>query len=104
MIEADDTTFDSEVLRAQGPVLVDFGATWCAPCKKLEPIVDEIARDHAGRLKVVKVDVDKARATAARYGVLGVPMLLFFRDGQVREQLNGLQSKTVIGQRLQKVL
>jgi thioredoxin 1 len=104
MIEADDATFEAEVLSAGGAVLVDFGATWCGPCKKLEPIVDEIARDHAGRLKVVKVDVDKARATAARYGILGVPMLLFFRDGQVRDQLNGLQSKAAIGQRLQKVL
>jgi len=104
MIEADDATFEAEVLSATGPVLVDFGATWCGPCKKLEPIVDEIARDHAGRLKVVKVDVDRARSTAARYGILGVPMLLFFRDGQVRDQLNGLQSKATIGQRLQKVL
>ena len=104
MIEADDATFEAEVLTAPGAVLVDFGATWCGPCKKLEPIVDEIARAHAGRLKVVKVDVDKARNTAARYGILGVPMLLFFRDGQVKDQLNGLQSKAAIGQRLQKVL
>ena len=104
MVEADDRTFEEEVLRVSGPVLVDFGAAWCGPCKKLEPIVDEIARDHAGRLKVVRVDVDKAVATAARFGVLGVPVLLFFRDGQVKDQLNGLQSKSAIGRRLEKVL
>jgi thioredoxin 1 len=104
MIEADDATFQAEVLDAPGAVLVDFGATWCGPCKKLEPIVGQIAEEHSGRLKVVKVDVDKARNTAARYGILGVPMLLFFRDGQVKDQLNGLQSKAAIGQRLQKVL
>ena len=80
--EANETNFDSEVLKASGPVLVDFSATWCGPCKKLEPIVHEVASDYEGRLKVVKVDVDKAPRLAARFRVQGIPLLMFFRDGQ----------------------
>ena len=102
--EADDTSFENEVLQARIPVLVDFTATWCGPCKKLEPIVKEVAEAYGDRLKVVKVDVDRARGTAARFGILSVPVLLLFRDGTVRDQMSGLVSRSAIAQRVDKVL
>lgn len=102
--EADEATFDAEVVQAGGAVLVDFSATWCAPCKKLEPVVDEIAGDYDGRLKVVKVDVDKAPGVAAKFAVMSVPTLLFFRDGQVMDQVTGIVPKRAIVERVDKVL
>ncbi len=104
LYEADDSNFDSLVLKAEGPVLVDFSATWCGPCKKLEPIVHEIASEYDGRVKVVKVDVDRAQATAARYGVLSVPTLLIFRDGAVKDQSVGMLSKKALADRVDRVL
>ena len=102
--EADDTNFDAEVVQAAGAVLVDFSATWCAPCKKLEPLVHEIAGDYDGRVKVVKVDVDKAPGIAAKFAVMAVPTLLLFNGGAVKDQLTGLVSKRVIAERIDKVL
>jgi len=102
--EATDATFDAEVLHAPTPVLVDFSATWCGPCKRLEPIVHDLAGDYVGRLKVVKVDVDRAPATAARFGVLSVPTLLILKDGAVRDQVLGLVSKQALSDRVDKVL
>ncbi|HXV76192.1 MAG TPA: thioredoxin [Candidatus Polarisedimenticolaceae bacterium] len=104
VLEANDSNFDAEVLKASGPVLVDFSATWCGPCKKLDPIVREIAGDYAGRLKVVKVDVDRAPGTAAKFGVMSVPTVLLVRDGAVRDQLIGLVSKQALADRVDKVL
>ena len=102
--EADDSNFETVVLKAQGAVLVDFSATWCGPCKKLEPVVHEIASEFDGRVKVVKVDVDHAPATAAKFGVLSVPTLLFFRDGAVKDQSIGVLSKKALADRIEKVL
>ena len=102
--EVDDSTFEAEVLRASGPVLVDFSAVWCGPCKKLEPMVQDLAVTYAERLKVVKVDVDRAPVTAARYAVLSVPTLLFFRDGELRDTHVGLPTRGMLDQRVQKVL
>lgn len=104
IFEANDTTFDNEVLRADGLVLVDFSATWCAPCKRLEPIVHEIAGEYDGRLKVVKVDVDQARSAAARFGVMSVPNLVLLRDGTVKDQVVGLISKQALTQRIDRAL
>ena len=103
-IEADDSNFDSEVLRAKGAVLVDFSATWCGPCKRLDPIVHEIATAYGDRLMVVKVDVDRSPATAARFAVLSVPTLVFFKDVVVRDQALGLLSRTALGDRVDRVL
>lgn len=102
--DVDDKSFAGEVLEANGPVLVDFSATWCGPCKKLDPVVREVAADYTGRLKVVKVDVDQARETAARFGVLSVPTLMLFQGGQVRDQVVGAVSKGALTARVDKVL
>jgi thioredoxin 1 len=104
VFEADDRSFETEVIQADQPVLVDFSAAWCGPCKKLEPLVHEIAGDYEGRLKVVKVDVDKAQGVAAKFAVMAVPTLLLFNGGTVKDQLTGLVSKRVIAERIDKVL
>jgi len=104
IFEADDATFETEVEKAGGAVLVDFSAVWCAPCKKLEPVVHEIADEYEGRLKVVKVDVDKARSAAAKYKVMSVPTLILFRDGEVKEQVVGLIPKQAITDKVDQVL
>jgi len=104
VIQATDANFESEVMQSEIPVLVDFSATWCGPCKKLEPIVQEIAGDYAGRLKVVKVDVDQATGTAAKFGVLSVPTVLLIQGGAVKDQVVGLLSKQALSDRVDKVL
>ncbi|MCP3978704.1 MAG: thioredoxin [bacterium] len=104
VFEADDSNFENEVMGADRPVLVDFSATWCGPCKKLEPIVHEIAGDYADRLKVVKVDVDKARNTASKFGVLSVPTLLLIDSGAVKDQVVGLLSKQALADKVDKVV
>jgi thioredoxin 1 len=104
VVQATDQNFATEVLQATGPVLVDFSATWCGPCKKLEPVVDSIATEYAGRVKVVKVDVDRSQATAAKFAVMSVPTLIFFRDGQVRDQAIGVLSRQQIADKLARVL
>jgi len=100
----DDSSFEAEVIRSETPVLVDFSATWCGPCKKLEPVVKEIAAEYAGRLKVVKVDVDKAPNIAAKYAVMSVPTLVLINGGQVKDQVIGLIPKRQIADRVDKVL
>ncbi len=102
--EVDDQSFETIVLKADRPVLVDFSAKWCGPCKKLDPVVNEIAVDYADRIHVVKVDVDRAPDTAARYAVLSVPTLLLFREGQVRDQIPGVLTKRALSERLERVL
>lgn len=104
VIEADDNSFEAQVVEAPGAVLVDFSATWCGPCKQLEPIVEQIAGDYEGRLKVVKVDVDKARNVAAKFQVMSVPTLVWFRDGQVKDQVVGAVSRHAIAERVDKIL
>jgi thioredoxin 1 len=102
--EATDATFDDVVMQSEHPVLVDFSAAWCGPCKKLEPIVHEIAGDYEGRVKVVKIDVDKAPQSAAKFGVMSVPTVLVINGGNVKEQLIGLVSKQALVDRLEKVI
>ena len=104
VIEVTDSTFEEEVLKASMPVLVDFSATWCGPCKKLEPVVREIAGEFEGRLKVVHVDVDKARQTATQFGVMSVPTVFLFKAGKVKDQHVGLASKGMLADKVQKVL
>ena len=88
-----DSNFDSEVLKSQVPVLVDFWAEWCAPCKALTPIVDELAREFKGKAKVGKVDTDANRSVSTKYGVSAIPTVMLFSGGEVREKFVGLRSK-----------
>ena len=103
VIHADDSNFDVEVLQADSPVLVDFSATWCGPCKKLEPVVNEIAADFDAKLKVVKVDVDQAPTVAAKFAVLSVPTLLLVHNGEVKDQHVGLLSKQELVDRIERL-
>jgi thioredoxin 1 len=98
--EVNDQTFEAEVLKSPLPVLVDFHATWCGPCKVLAPVVEEIARERKDKLKVVKCDVDLAPATAARLGVLSIPTLIVFRDGKEVRRRVGAGSKAAVVQEL----
>jgi thioredoxin 1 len=88
-----DDTFDSEVLQSSVPVLIDFWAPWCGPCKAIAPIVDEVANDYAGKLKVVKMNVDDNPRTPSRYGVRGIPNLILFKNGEVQQQIVGAVPK-----------
>jgi len=104
IFEVTDTNFDQEVLRSDQPVMVDFWAAWCGPCRALAPIVDEIAKSYNGKIRIGKMDVDKNMATPQRYGVRGIPTLLIFKGGQVREQIVGYVPKETITKALDKNL
>jgi thioredoxin 1 len=88
-----DSSFEQEVLKASTPVLIDFWAPWCAPCRAIAPIVDEVAGEYEGRLKVVKVNVDDNPMTPARFGVRGIPNLVIVKAGEVKEQIVGAVPK-----------
>jgi thioredoxin 1 len=95
-----DKTFDEEVLKSPTPVLVDFWATWCAPCKMIAPVLEEIAREKDGTLKIVKLDVDENPETAQKYGVMSIPTLLVFKGGREVNRLIGYMPKNQILQRI----
>lgn len=104
ILEVTDGNFDQMVLKSDQPVMVDFWAPWCGPCKALAPIVDEVAVAYQGKLKVGKMDVDTSPVTPQRYGVRGVPTLLIFKGGQVQEQIVGYKDRDALERILNKHL
>lgn len=91
--EVTDTSFDSEVLKSDKPVVVDLWAEWCGPCRALTPILEEVATEYTDKVKVVKVDIDENQKTAEKYGVASIPTLLFIKNGELVSQSVGLKSK-----------
>ncbi|MCG9093687.1 thioredoxin TrxA [Laribacter hongkongensis] len=83
IVHVTDASFEEEVLKAQGPVLVDYWAEWCGPCKMIAPILDEVAREYDGKLKVAKLNIDQNEATPPKFGIRGIPTLMIFKDGNV---------------------
>ena len=102
-IEINQSNFETEVLKSNQPVLVDFWAEWCGPCKMLAPVLDEIAKEHADHIRVAKINVDDNPALAERYGIQSIPTLLYFAKGEVRNQTIGVISKRKIIERLEEL-
>ncbi len=102
--EVNDKNFASEVLQSELPVLVDFWAPWCGPCKSIAPIIEELASEYTGKIKIAKLNVDDNPATPGQYGVRSIPTLILFKGGKVLEQTVGAQPKTRLAAMLQKAL
>ena len=104
VIEINDSAFESEVVNSSTPVLVDFWATWCGPCRKLGPVIDEIAENYEGKVKFVKVNVEESIETAKKYSISGLPSLLIFKNGEAVERMAGLMPKSTIISNIEKHL
>jgi len=99
-----DSTFDSEVLKSDIPVIVDFWAPWCGPCKMIAPILEELANEHEGKVKIAKMDVDQNTQIASQFKIMSIPSLLFFKDGKLVDQVVGALPKAQLASHLEKVL
>jgi thioredoxin 1 len=104
ILEVTDSNFDQTVLKSEQPVMVDFWAPWCGPCRALAPVVDELATSYQGKVKVTKLNVDNNPSTANRYQVTGIPTLLIFKNGQLQDQLVGYKPKEEIERALTRHL
>ena len=104
IVELNDSVFESEVLQSEKPVLVDFWAPWCGPCKALAPVIDEISNDYSEKIKVGKVNVDDNPETSMKFGIRSIPTLIVFKDGEVFEQVVGAVPKSEIEKVLEKAL
>jgi thioredoxin 1 len=104
VVVVNELNWDNEVLKSELPVLVDFTATWCGPCKQIAPLVDQLADEYAGKFKVAKLDIDEAQAVAQKYGIRGVPTLYVFKGGEVVGRQVGAVPKTQIASLMQRAL
>ncbi|MDT8423795.1 MAG: thioredoxin [Desulfuromonadales bacterium] len=104
VVQLTDDSFEADVLKSTVPVLVDFWATWCAPCKAIGPMIDGLADDYEGKVKIGKLNVDENPATPGQFGVRGIPTLILFKDGKVIDQVVGAVPKSQLEALLQKVL
>ncbi len=104
VLQLSDDSFESEVLKSSIPVLVDFWASWCAPCKAIAPVVDGLAAEYEGKVKIAKVNVDENPATPGQYGVRGIPTLILFKDGKVIDQVVGAVPKNQLDSLIKKAL
>ncbi|SMC26225.1 thioredoxin [Desulfacinum hydrothermale DSM 13146] len=104
VIEINDSNFEQEVLKSDLPVLVDFWAPWCGPCRAIAPVVEELSNDYAGKLKVAKCNVDENPNTPARFGIRAIPTLILFKGGNVTEQITGAVAKSQIAAAVEKVV
>lgn len=103
-MEFTDASFQKEVLESTQPVVVDFSATWCGPCRQLAPIIDDLAKEYSGRIKIGKVDIDQNQEVAGKYGIMAVPTVLFFKGGQKVDTLQGLNAKGVYKTKIEGLL
>ena len=104
LVEVTDSNFQNEVLKSDKPVLLDFWAEWCGPCKMIAPVVEELAKEYDGKLKVGKVDVDSNQQTSMQYGIRSIPTLLIFKGGKVVDQLIGAVPKKMLAEKVAKHL
>lgn len=104
VLDLNDSTFEAEVVNSSIPVLVDFWATWCGPCRKLGPVVDEIAEAYDGKVKFAKINVEESLETAKKYSISGLPSLLVFKNGEAVERMAGLMPKSTIISNIEKHL
>ena len=104
LLEVTDENFDAEIINSDVPAMVDFWAVWCGPCKMVGPIVEELADEYKGKIKVAKMDVDQNRATPGKFGIRNIPTLIFFKGGEVSHTIVGAQPKNHIEEELKKLL
>jgi thioredoxin 1 len=104
ILQVTDDSFESEIINSDIPAMVDFWAEWCGPCKMVGPVVEELAREYDGKIKIAKMDVDHNRETPSKYGIRNIPTLLFFKGGEVAKTIIGAQSKSSIEKELKNLL
>lgn len=104
VVQLTDDAFEAEVLKSSTPVLVDFWASWCAPCKAISPVIDALAEEYDGKVKITKVNVDENPATPGKYGVRGIPTVILFKDGEIVDQLVGAVPKNQLESLVKKAL
>lgn len=104
LLQVTDETFETEIMKADVPAMVDFWAEWCGPCRMVGPVVEELAAQYKGKIKIAKMDVDKNRNTPARFGIRNIPTLIFVKGGEVAQTIIGAQPKSSIEDELKKLL
>lgn len=103
-VEVTDSTFEEEIVKSDKPVVVDFWAVWCGPCKMIAPIMEEFADEYSGKIKIAKVDVDNNPNIAVKFGIRSIPTVMFFKDGKIVDQIIGAMPKSHFEDRIQKLL